>query len=235
MWRDARLVAGKDLRIEWRSRVLTNQVLPFAVLVLMLFAFALDPAREQILRTATPGLYWVAVIFSAVLAAQRSASLEVADGGSDALRLSGLDPAGVFVGKTAALAVQLAVLEVVLLAGVVLLYQLNIRASGVAVIGVTCVATTLGLAAASTLYGALAAGQRVRDTLLPLLVLPVVAPLLISSTRAFEEALGSAVPEDKVNTVNPADGWPWIGMLTVFALVYVAAGLLAYGPLQEEA
>ena len=41
MWRDARLVAGKDLRIEARSKVTTSQVAPFAVLILILFAFAL--------------------------------------------------------------------------------------------------------------------------------------------------------------------------------------------------
>jgi heme exporter protein B len=234
MLRDARLVAGKDLRIEWRSRVLMNQVLPFAFLVLILFAFALDPDRGT-LRLASAGLFWIAVVFTAVLAAQRAAALEVADGGRDALRLSGLDPAGVFIGKAAALAVQLAGLEVVLLLGVVLLYSIDIRTSGLAVLTVTMIATTAGLAAASTIYGALASGQRVRDTLLPLLVLPVVAPLVIGATRAFEAALGSAVGKDKVATVNPADGWPWIGLLTVFALVYVAAGLLAYGPLQEDA
>ena len=37
MWRTARLVAAKDLSIEWRSRQVTNQVLPFAGLTLVLF------------------------------------------------------------------------------------------------------------------------------------------------------------------------------------------------------
>ena len=60
MWRDAVLVAGKDLRIEARSRVTINQVAPFAVIVLVLFAFALDPDRG-FLSTAAPGLFWVAV------------------------------------------------------------------------------------------------------------------------------------------------------------------------------
>ena len=56
------LVAGKDLRIEARSRVGLNQVAPFAVLVLILFAFALDPDSGA-LDKATPGLFWVAVLF----------------------------------------------------------------------------------------------------------------------------------------------------------------------------
>ena len=103
MWRDAVLVAGKDLRIELRSRVVLHQVAPFAVLVLVLFAFALGPDRGPVAQAA-PGLFWVAVLFASVLAVQRSFALESADGARDGLRLSGLDPAGVFLGKTAAVA-----------------------------------------------------------------------------------------------------------------------------------
>ncbi|MBI5088568.1 MAG: heme exporter protein CcmB, partial [Actinobacteria bacterium] len=58
----ARLVAAKDLRIERHSRVVTNQVLPFAGLVMVLFAFALD--SDSILERVAPGLIWLATIFS---------------------------------------------------------------------------------------------------------------------------------------------------------------------------
>ncbi|MFM7068178.1 MAG: heme exporter protein CcmB, partial [Actinomycetes bacterium] len=56
----ARLVAAKDLRIERRSRVGLGQVVPFALIVVLLFAFALDPDR-RVLGAATPGLYWMIV------------------------------------------------------------------------------------------------------------------------------------------------------------------------------
>src|SRR5438132_4801329 len=104
-------MAGKDLRIELRSRVATNQVAPFAVLVLVLFAFALDPDRGVLTRAAA-GLFWVAVLFSALLAVQRSQAIEGADGIHDAVRLSALDPGGIFLGKALAVAAQLLVLAV---------------------------------------------------------------------------------------------------------------------------
>lgn len=223
MWRDAVLVAGKDLRIELRSRVALNQVAPFAVLILVLFAFALDPDRDVLVRAAA-GLFWVAVLLSCLLAVQRSAGVESADGVADAQRLSGLDPAGVFLGKAAAVAVQLAGLEIILGIGVVLLY--NVRLTGVGTLVATAVVATIGLAAAGTLYGALAAGLRVRETLLPLLLLPVVAPVLIAATRASESALTGLATE-----VAPAD---WLRLLAVFAVVYVAFGVAAYGSLMEE-
>ena len=222
MFHDAALVAGKDLRIEWRSRVATNQVAPFALLVLVLFAFALDPDRGVLVR-ATSGLYWVAILFAGLLAIQRAFAIEAADGNRDALRLSGLDPAGIFVGKVAAIAAELLALEVLLGIGVVLLYGTTLH--DYAVLVVTCIVATLGISCAGSLYGVLAAGLRVRETLLPLLLLPIVAPVLIGASRAWEGALGESAD-------NP---WSWIALLTVFALTYLSFGLLAFGSLLEEA
>ncbi|MFN2608492.1 MAG: heme exporter protein CcmB [Acidimicrobiales bacterium] len=222
MWRDAGLVVAKDLRVEARSRVTTNQVVPFAMLVLILFAFALDPDRG-ILSRAAPGLFWVTVLFSAVLAISRSFAIEADDDARDALRLSGLDGAGIFVGKAAAVAVQLLVLEAVLAAGVVVLYDLSLH--GAAVLALVCLLATVGIAASGVVYGVVAAGLRVRDTLLPLLVLPVLAPVLLAATRASEAALAS----------TPADAWPWVRLLGVFAAIYSVFGVVAFGPLLEEA
>ena len=75
MWRDAMLVAERDLRIEMRSKVALWQVVPFAILVLLLFAFALGPG-PALLKESAPGLFWLALLFSSVLAAQRSLAIE---------------------------------------------------------------------------------------------------------------------------------------------------------------
>jgi heme exporter protein B len=221
MWRDALLVAGKDLRIEARSRVVVNQVAPFAVLVLVLFAFALGPDRDAMARAA-PGLFWLAVLFCALLAVQRSFSVEAGEGTRDGLRLSGLDPAGIFLGKTAAVVLELLVLEVLLAVGVVVLYGNGVRDPGALV--ATSIAGSAGLAAVGTLYGALSSGLRVRDTLLPLLLLPVAAPVLLAGTRAWQAALG-------IGSSSGSD--PWAAVLLVFAAVYLALGVVVYGPLLE--
>jgi heme exporter protein B len=219
--RTAAVVLGKDLRLEVRGRVALGQVVPFAVLVLVLFGFALDPDRG-VLEQATPGLFWVTVLFAAVLAVQRSVTVESADGIADAVRLSGLSAPGMFLGKSGAVALQLVVLEVLLGIGVVVLYGAD--ASGWLLLMGTALPATAGIAAAGTLYGVLAVGLRVRETLLPLLLLPVLAPVLLAATRSFEAALAG----------SPADGWPWAGLLAVFAVAYLACGAGVYGTLLEE-
>jgi heme exporter protein B len=221
MWRDAALVAGKDLRVEWRSRVGLNQVVPFALVVLLLFGLALGPSRE-VLAPATAGLFWVAVLLSAVLAVQRSFAIEAADDARDGLRLSGLDAGGIFVGKAAAVAAQLLVLEVLLGIVAALLYTSHL--AGLGILGASCVLATAGLAAVGTLYGALSAGTRVRETLLPLLFFPLVAPVLIAATKAWQAGLQG----------RPGSGLGWLSVLAVFAAAYVAIGTVAFGPLLED-
>ncbi|CAB4363608.1 MAG: hypothetical protein F2681_06560 [Actinobacteria bacterium] len=224
-WGIARLVAAKDLRVEWRSRVLINQVLPFATLVMVMFAFALD--NDQTLTRVAPGLVWLATMFSLLVVVQRSFAVETADGALDALQVAGVRPAGIFLGKSLALLAQLAVLELVLMGAAVVLYRTELHAGGVVLLVTTYVAATTGLAFVGTLYGGLAAGAKGRETLLPLLMLPVVAPVLIGATRATEAALGT-------EGATPSDGWPWIGLLILFAALFGVGGTMAFGSLIDE-
>ncbi|MSZ16128.1 MAG: hypothetical protein F2618_00515 [Actinobacteria bacterium] len=220
-----RAVARKDLRIEWNSRILVNQVAPFAAIVMVLFAFALD--NDGILQRVAPGLVWLATLFSMLVVIQRSFSVESADGALDALRVAGVDPVAIFLGKSLALAVQLLVLEALLIVTAVVLYAVEMTLAGFGLVVVTVVAATVGLACVGTLYGGLAAGVRGRETLLPLLLLPVVAPVLIGATRATESAFGSG-------GATISEGWPWVGLLAVFAVLFVAVGSVAFGPLVDE-
>ena len=181
----------------------------------------LFPIRT-VLERATPGLFWLAVLFSTVLALQRAFSVESADGVTDALRLSGLDPAGIFLGKAAGIAVQLLLLQVVLLAGVSLFY--GATPHGPVLMVSTCLAATVGLASVGSIYGVLSAGLRVRDSLLPLLLLPILAPVLIAATQAFTAAYER----------TSGEGWRWFALLGVFACLYLAIGIFAFDQLLEE-
>ena len=215
----------KDLRIELRSRVVTNQVLPFAGLVMVMFAFALD--NDDVLERVAGGLIWLATLFSLFMIVQRSFAIDTADGALDSLRVAGIDLSAVFFGKAIALALKLIALEVVLICGAVLLYRVELSANGLVLL-VTCVlCATSGLAFVGTLYGGLTAGAKGRETLLPLLLLPVVAPVLIAATRATEAAFGSG-------GAQTSEGWAWVGLLTVFAAVFGVGGSLAFGPLVDE-
>jgi heme exporter protein B len=217
--RTARLVAAKDLRIERRSRVLLWQVVPFGVMALLLCGLALGPQRAG-RSTVAPGLFYIVVLLVALLMINRSYAVESTTGTRASIATLGLDPAGVFLGKALALAIELWLAGVVLLAGSVLFLHTALHGT---VLALPSIVVTLGaLAGAGTLYGALTTGGNGPATLLPVLCLPAFAPLLIAGERSFSAALyGGAV-------------WEWWVISLVALVGYLALGILLYGVLEES-
>jgi heme exporter protein B len=218
-------VAKKDLRIEWRTRTLLARVVPFALLVLVLFAVALD--SEALLLRAAAGLVWMAMLFSTMLVVQRAFDIETSDAAMDSLLACTAHPSRVFYGKALSLFVQLLALAALLVTAAVVLYGASVHGNRVVLLVTVVVTATGGLATVGTLYGAVVANMTGRDSLLPLLALPVLAPLLIAASRATEAAFGS-------QTIDLANGWAWVGVLVVYAIVFGSAGAAAFSPLTES-
>ena len=219
MIRIALLVAGKDLRIERRSRVLLWQVLPFAVMALVLCGLALGPNHAGN-SSAGPGLFYLVMLLVTLLMINRSQVIEGARGTRTSVATLGLDPAGVFLGKALALALELWLTGIVVLAGAVLLLHTALVGSAEALPSVLVILAAL--AAAGTLYGALSGGGQGPATLLPVLSFPAFAPLLIAGERSYSDALhGGAL-------------WQWWVISLVALAAYVAIGILLYGVLEES-
>ena len=173
--------------IELRSRVSLNQVVPFALAVLVLFGLALGPnlTCSPLRPPASSGWRCFSPGCSASSAAMPSRSGGAA---KDGLRLSGLDPAGVLPRKGRS--ARDAAVRVRGRAGARCVGSLwRRRCTNVLVLVVTCLVATLGLAAVGTFYGALALGARVRETLLPLFFFPVLAPVLMGAMKAWQAGL----------------------------------------------
>ena len=66
-----------------------------------------------------------------------------------------------------------------------------------------------------------------RTTLLDFAIAAALAvvPVMLGATRSFQAALDGV----------PGDAWPWVQLLAAFAVLAVAAGTVAFGPLLEEA
>jgi heme exporter protein B len=223
--RQAMVIARKDLVVEWRARQLLVRVAPFALLVLVLFAVALD--SEPLLLRAAAGLVWLAMLFASMMLVQRAFDVETEDGAIDVLLTGTVQPGQVFLGKTIAALVQLVTLGAVLVAGAIVLYGATVSGRNVVLLVTVVVCASCGLAAVGTLYGAVVANMNGNDSLLPLLAMPVLAPLLIGASRATEASFGS-------QTIDIADGWTWVALLAVFAVTFTAAGTAAFGSLIES-
>ena len=183
--RQATLIARKDLLIEVRGRHALGTLVPFAATVLVAFGFAFGPGREVLERVA-PGLLWMAVLFSAVMASRRAYQTESEDGALEGLLLAPIDKAAVFLGKAVAVTVELLALVIVVLLLVIVLFDLSVADPFLVL--AAFVLGAIGLAAVGSLFGVVAESARTREAIFPMLVLPLVAPVLIAGVRATDLA-----------------------------------------------
>ena len=215
-------IAAKDLRIEVRARHGAAVVLPFASTLLVAFGLSLGPGRTLLQQTA-PGLLWLAVLFASVLAFRRTYEIEGDDGALEGLLLAPIDKASVFLGKAAAVAVQLLALEVVVVVLVSALFGLSLTRHPGA-LAAAFVLGTVGLSAVGSLFGVLAELPRAREAVFPLLVLPLTTPVIVSAVKAT--ALATQGPSGEAAS--------WLGLLLAFDLVFLAAGTLVFAYLMED-
>jgi heme exporter protein B len=216
-------IARKDARAELRGRQATVSTLFFAALVLLLFGFALGPDARR-LTDAAPGLLWLAIVFGSLLSVARLHQLEIEDGALEELARYPVERYAIYLGKTLAGLAAVLVLGGVLLPVVAILYGISLSSAWPALVA-TVVLGAVGLAAVGTFYAGVTVRMAAREVMLPLLMLPVVAPLLLAAVKATTAALAG----------NPlGDLGAWLQLLAAFDLVMIVAGAATYGYLLEE-
>jgi heme exporter protein B len=216
-------IARKDALAELRGRHAVVGTLFFAAVVLLLFGFALGPDATR-LAVAAPGLLWLAIVFSGLLAVNRLHLLESDDGALDQLALYPVPRRAIFAGKAlGGLAVMLG-LGLVILGAVGILFAVDVVGSWLPLLA-TVVLGAVGIAAVGTFYAGLTVRLRAREVMLPLLMLPVLAPLLLASVKATAAALAG----DPFGELGS-----WLQLLVAFDVIMVAAGTATYGYLLED-
>lgn len=220
--RQSAAVAAKDLRIEIRGRHALGVVLPFACTQLIAFGLSVGPGRLLLEETA-PALLWLAVLFASVLAFRGAYEAEGEDGALEGLLLAPIDKAAVFVGKAAAVVVQLLFLEVGVVALTAALFGVSPVGSPVQ-LATALALGTVGLAAVGSLFGVLTEAARAREAVFPLLILPVTTPVLVAGVKAT--AL--------IQSGHAGEATSWLGLLLAFDVVFLSAGVLLFGQLLED-
>jgi len=185
--RAATILLAKELRLEFRTRELLTTTVIFALVVVVLFSFAFEPTAAESRRYGS-GLLWIAFLFAGSLMLNPSFAREQANDALDALRMAPIAPFAILLGKILANFIFLAVAEAILIPVFAVLY--NVSFNGVAAQLILVLALgTLGLVITGTVFSAISAHARLRELLLPLLLLPILTPLLIASVEATASLL----------------------------------------------
>lgn len=223
LFRAAFAIAGKDLRVELRSRTALVSALAFAALVLVIFNFARD-AGSVSREALAPSVLWITFTFSAVIALNRSFALERENGALDGLLMAPVSRTALFLGKYLANLAFVFTVEAVTLP----LFGLFFGVSLGGVIGglaLTAVLATAGFVAVGTLFAAIAVRTRFAELMLPLLVLPFLLPPVIGAVQVTARLLAGRPMSEILG---------WLRILALYDLVFVTVCLLLFPALMDE-
>jgi heme exporter protein B len=213
---------GKELRTEFRSRELLTTTVVFILMVIVLFSFTFDPTYNESRRFG-PGLLWLAFLFAASLMLQPCFLREQNNDTLSALRLSVSDPFAIFLAKLIANTLFLLFTEVLMLPVFAVLYNVPVlRVLGQLLL--VFALGSLGVSVAGTALSAISAQARMRELLLPLLLLPLLTPVLVASTQVTVGLLDA----------SPFMEWKGVGFLVIFDVVFLTALWLFGEYLLEE-
>jgi heme exporter protein B len=214
-------VVWKDLAAEFRSRELIGAMLVFALLVVLIFNFALElDIRTR--STVTAGVLWVTFAFAGTLGLNRSMASEKDRGCLDGLLLAPVDRSAIYFGKVVANLAFMLIVEAIVLPAYSLLYNVPLFVPGL--LGVIFLGS-LGYVGVGTLLASMAVQARTRDVLLPILLFPVILPVLLAAVKASEGFLQG---------LPTADILPWVNLLLVYDVVFLTVAWMVYDYVVEE-
>ena len=218
-----RTIVWKDLLLELRTRERLVSMGAFAVLAAVLFNYSIDRTvvRPQDIGA---GLIWMTIVFGGLLGVGRTFHLESEDGAFRGVLMSPVPKDAVFLGKTLSNFVLLYLVSLLVVGVFMLFFGMELGTSP-AVLALVLALGALGFVALGTLFAAVSSGTRMGETLLPILLFPVLLPMIVFGAGATGRLLaGRPVAEVAGN----------IRMLAAFALMAVAAGAVLFRFVVED-
>ena len=213
----------KDILIELRSREVIWSMVVFAITVLVVFNFIFDPGTDM-MRVTTPGIMWVAIIFSANLGLNRTFVKEQEAGRMQGILLTPMDRGSVYIAKVLANVIFIGAVQVIMLPIMIILYDMQLSGRFGWLVLVLFLGI-FGFAAVGTLFSAIAANTKSREIMLPILLLPVSVPIILGAIKSTQAVL---------NPGPMAQFYPWLRMLIGFDVVFAVLCYLLYEYVIEE-
>jgi len=221
MFKAVAAILWKDLKIELRTKEALSASFVFSVLVLVIFNFALNLNTDEARRLGA-GFFWVAFAFAGTLALNRSFALEKEAGCSKALMLAPVDRSGIYAGKFLANVIFMFITQILILPLFAIFFDVAVG-DKIGVLLIIFLLGSIGFSSVGTLFSAIASNTRMRELMLPVLLLPVAIPVLIAAVETTSWALGADV-----------DASFWFKLLIVYDVVFVTSCLLVFEYALEE-
>jgi heme exporter protein B len=217
--RQLRALVRKDLRLELRTRDTLAAMLLFAVLVMVLFQFAIG-SRTGDLTAFAGGILWATLALTAVLGVGRSYVPEREQRVLDGLLVAPVPRLTLLASKAVAIVLYLLAVEVVAVPLLEVLFVRDPEPSDLLYILLVCLLANVGIAVLGTLFASMALFARARELVLPALFLPSLLPVVIAAAGATYAVTGG--------TDDLAEYRGYCLFLAVYAVTFGLVGYATY-------
>lgn len=220
--RKVRAIASKDLRAEVRAKEVVSTMIAFGVLAVIVFGMAFD-LRVPDADMVAPGVLWVVVLFTGILGLNRAFGAEVDRGSLSALLLAPVDRSAIYFGKLVAQLLFMLAMEIVIIPLMLVVFDVNMFSPWI-LLGLLL--GTIGYVSVGVLFAALTSSTRARESMLPILLLPVMAPVFVA---------GIGLTANILDGREFADFGRWFIILGVYDLVFLTIAYIVFDLIWEGA
>lgn len=219
----ALVLAGKDIRLELRTRTNLLSALVFVALVLVIFNFARDPTLVPAADLA-PSVLWVTFAFASMVGLNRAFTMEKENGAFDGLLLAPVPAAALYLGKYLANLAFVGTVEGATLVLFAFFFNVDLSHALGGILAV-CLLATLGYVAVGTLFSAMVVRTRFAELLLPVLLLPFMVPPLMAAAQATSRILGGRPLSELVG---------WLRLLGLYDVVFITLCTMVFTAVVDE-
>lgn len=231
LWTHVHLLLRKDMMAEWRTKERLSPMVFFVLLVLLVYNFGFELGGAALWELG-PGVLWSSFVFASLFGLQRTFAAEQTNDCLDGLLVGPMDRGALYLAKMAGNVVFLLGVEALTLPLFGLFFNLEPGWYLLPLIVIFLLGSA-SIASIGTLFAAMARHSRLREFLLPLLVLPVLIPALISCVAATKVILAAGAPTGS-GTLWPAELSVHAGMLGLYAVVFTTLSWMLFDFVIEE-
>lgn len=211
------VLAFKDLKLMLGLGLGLVQTVLLGLLIIFLFSLSL-PIGETMTGQAAAALFWLASVFGLVLLFNALYHLEEPNNVRLGLLLAPVSPISIFIGKALAGAILLFTAQIFFVLGLVVFLGQNLHSQWAWGLGLV-LGVDIGLVVLGSLLGALSQGQAARESLLSVILFPLLVPLLLGGVK-----IGGAL----LSGENPADQSQWMVLVLAFNALFCAVALVLF-------
>ena len=209
----------KELKLEFRTKETMLSMFLLGIILTFLFSISIENVKQEFVIV----YFWIIIFMISSLGLYRSYQNEKSLDSFNLMLSSPVDPSIIFISKVVSFFIQILIVQIFLFPIFILFFKLNLTIS-YEVVFLTLV-TNWYISSLGNIIGGITLRSNRNEMIIPILLFPFSAPILLAIIRATEAIVGNYSFYDFSN---------WIFIIITSSIVVFILGIWAYYDIIKE-